>query len=127
MKRNGLRVARWSIWPVLALAAAAPVSAHHSAAAYDYTVTKAAEGTLKAFRWSSPHCAIVIVVKGADGGVSELKITSAAPAIYVRQGFKPDDFKAGDKVAVSWHPGRADSSIGVLNSLKLKDGRTFKE
>lgn len=112
---------------VLVLAVASPAGAHHSAAAYDYVKTLSATGTIKTFRWSSPHCSVVIAMKDAAGKTTELSITSAAPVVYARQGFKADDFKPGQKVSISWHPGRSDPNIGVIVSMTLSDGRTFKE
>jgi hypothetical protein len=112
---------------ILVFAAASPALAHHSAAAYDYTKTETAVGTIKTFRFASPHCAMVVAVKRADGKVTELFITSAAPMVYARQGFKSEDFKAGDKLSLTWHPGRNDESAGVVVSMTLKNGRTFKE
>lgn len=111
----------------LALAVAPSAWAHHSAAGYDYTKTESAEGTIKTFRWASPHCAMVVSVKDASGKVTNLSITSAAPIVYSRQGFKPDDFKPGEKLLLTWHPGRTDTSTGVAVSMTLKNGRTFKE
>lgn len=112
---------------ILAFAAASPAWPHHSAAGYDYTQTEMAVGTIKTFRWASPHCAMVVMVKDASGKVTELNIISAAPSVYARQGFKAGDFTAGDELSLTWHPGRSDQSIGVVVSMTLKNGRTFKE
>ena len=112
---------------ILALAVVSPAWAHHSAAAYDYTKTNAAVVTIKTFRWASPHCAMVVAVMDAGGQETELFITSAAPLVFARQGLKPNDFNTGDKLSLTWHPGRTDESIGVVVSLTLKDGRTYRE
>jgi len=126
MKSNVLPAIRLA-GAILVFAIASPALAHHSAAAYDYTKTHTAEGTIKTFRFASPHCTMVVAVKGAGGKVTELFIISAAPIIYAHQGFKPEDFKTGDKLSLTWHPGRGDESTGVVVSMTLKDGRTFKE
>ena len=112
---------------ILSFAAASPAWPHHSAAAYDYTKTQMAAGTIKTFRWASPHCAMVVTVKDAAGKVTDLNITSAAPSVFARQGFKPEDFKTGNELSLTWHPGRSDASTGVVVSMTLKNGRTFKE
>ena len=126
MKSNELLAIRLA-GAILFFAVASPALAHHSAAAYDYTKTQAAVGTIKTFRWASPHCAMVIMVKDAAGKATELNITSAAPSVFARQGFKPEDFKAGNELSLTWHPGRSDASTGVIVSMTLQNGRTFKE
>jgi len=104
-----------------------PAFAHHSAAGFDYTKTLSADGTLKQFRWASPHSTALVEVTGADGKPADLSFISVAPSGYVRQGFRPGDFKPGEKVSISWHPSRTGGQVGVLATMKLADGRTFKE
>ena len=112
---------------MLLLAISAPISAHHSAAGYDMSKTLSAPATIKEFRWGAPHSAAVFVIKGADGKPQELNVASATPATFVKQGFKPRDFKVGDKVEITWHPSKSGNLGGSLDSMKLPDGRTFKE
>jgi hypothetical protein len=106
---------------------AAPVSAHHSAAGYDLTKTLSAEATLKEFRWSAPHSAVVFVIKGADGKPQEVSMASASPASLIRQGFKPRDFKPGEKMKITWHPSKNGAIGGTLKTMKLSDGRSFND
>jgi hypothetical protein len=47
--------------------------------------------------------------------------------MFVKQGFKPKDFRVGDKVEISWHPSRSGATGGILSTLKLPDGRIFKD
>jgi len=105
----------------------APAFAHHSAAGFDYTKTLSANGTLKQFRWASPHSSALVEVTGADGKPVDMSFISVTPSAYVHQGFKPGDFKLGQKVAISWHPSRTGGQVGVLATLKLQNGRIFKE
>jgi hypothetical protein len=111
---------------MLLLAVAAPVSAHHSPAAYDMNRTMSAPATVKEFRWGAPHSSAVFLIKGANGKPEEVVMVSSTPATFMKQGFKPRDFKVGDKVEVTWHPAK-NGSGGQLDSMKLPDGRTFKE
>lgn len=104
-----------------------PVSAHHSASGYDMKQTEFAQATIKEFRWGAPHSAVVFALKGPKGEMQELNTTSAAPSAFVRQGFKPKDFKIGDKVEIAWHPARNGSLGGILASIKFSDGRVFKD
>ena len=111
---------------LLLLAIAAPASAHHSPAGYDMTKTLTAPATIKEFRWGAPHSSAVFMIKGANGKPEEVVMVSSTPATFMKQGFKPRDFKVGDKVEVTWHPARSGSG-GQMDSMKLPDGRTFKE
>ncbi|HEY5755972.1 MAG TPA: DUF6152 family protein [Steroidobacter sp.] len=115
------------LWPMLLMAIAAPVSAHHSFAGYDMSKTSNAQATIKEFRWGAPHSAAVFVIKGSDGKQQEVTVASAAPSMFVKQGFKPKDFRVGDKVEISWHPSRSGATGGILSTLKLPDGRVFKD
>jgi hypothetical protein len=112
---------------LLTFAIAAPVSAHHSFAGYDMTQSRTAKATIKEFRWGAPHSSAVFTVNGPDGKPEQITIASAPPTSYVRQGFKPKDFRVGDKVEIVWHPTRAGNPGGILAQIKLADGRTFKE
>lgn len=104
-----------------------PVSAHHSASGYDMKRTETAQATLKEFRWGAPHSAAIFTYKSPKGETQELNTTSAAPSMFLRQGFKPKDFKIGEKVEISWHPARNGKPGGILSSIKFSDGRVFKD
>jgi hypothetical protein len=112
---------------LMAMAIASPASAHHSFAGYDMTKTLTAAATIKEFRWGAPHSAVVLAMKGPDGKTQEFTVASAAPSMFVKQGFTPKDFRVGDKVDIGWHPSRNGALGGVLSTLKLPDGRTFKD
>lgn len=112
---------------MLLLAIAAPTSAHHSAAGYDMSKTLSASATIKEFRWGAPHSAAIFVIKDGNGKPEELTVASATPAMFVKQRFRPRDFKVGDKVEITWHPSKSGNIGGILATMKLPDGRTFKE
>jgi hypothetical protein len=112
---------------MLAMAITAPAWAHHSAAGYDMTKTLTAEATLKEFRWGAPHSAAVFMIKGADGKTEVMTVAAAGPAMFFKQGFKPRDFQVGEKMEISWHPATSGQVGGTLASMKLPDGRLFKD
>ena len=85
---------------ILLLAISATTFAHHSGAGYDMSKTLSASATIKEFRWGAPHSAAVFAIKGTNGSAEELTLASAAPALFVKEGFKPRDFKVGDKVEI---------------------------
>jgi hypothetical protein len=106
---------------------ALPVFAHHSAAGYDMTKTETAQATIKEFRWGAPHSSAIFVLKGPKGEQRVLVTSSAAPNIFLRQGFKPKDFQVGDKVEIMWHPTRNGTDGGILARIKFADGRVFTD
>ena len=110
---------------ILGAGLAAPVSAHHSFSGYDMSKTLSAPATLKEFRWGAPHSSVVFLIKGADGKPQEVSMASASPASFAKQGFKPRDFKVGDKMTITWHPSKSGAVGGTLATLKLPDGREF--
>jgi hypothetical protein len=112
---------------MVAMVMTAPAWAHHSAVGYDFSKTLAADATLKEFRWVSPHSSLVVVIKGPDGQAEEMTVTSATPAVFAKQGFTPKDFKVGDKVKITWHPAKSGHLGGALGTMKLPDGREFKD
>lgn len=112
---------------LLMMAMVAPVWAHHSAVGYDRSKTIGAHATLKEFRWGAPHSTAVFEIQTAGGKVQEITVASAAPSMFFKQGFKPRDFKAGDNMDITWHPARSGIPGGQLASVKLADGRTFKD
>ena len=111
----------------MAMTLALPASAHHSFAGYDMSKTLTAQATIKEFRWGAPHSTAVMVIKGPDGKPQEITVQCGAPTMFVRQGFAPKDFRAGDKVDIGWHPSKSGAPGGVLASMKLPDGRAFKD
>jgi len=106
---------------------ALPAFAHHSAAGYDMNKTETAQATIKEFRWGAPHSSAIFIVKGPKGEPQELVTSSAAPAMFIKKGFKPKDFKIGDNVEIAWHPTRSGTPGGILSSIKFNDGREFKD
>jgi hypothetical protein len=50
---------------------------------------------------------------------------SATPGAFARQGFKPRDFRVGDKMKITWHPSKSGAVGGTLATITLADGRKF--
>lgn len=112
---------------VALLAIAVPTWAHHSFAVYDLKQTKSAEGVIKEFNFGAPHSTATFIIKDANGKTSALTLQGAAPAALSRAGFKPRDFSKGTKVEISWHPVRNGGPEGALVTMKLPDGRVYKD
>lgn len=106
---------------------ATPAFAHHSAAGYDTEKTESAQVTLKEFRWGAPHSAVVFSVMQANGQSQDIPLASASPAAFIKHGFKPTDFKVGNKMEITWHPTRSGKPGGILVTIKFPDGRIFND
>jgi len=121
---------RWDRKSLFVLAAAAlgvpAVHAHHSAAAYDTTKTLSLAGTLKEFDFSAPHVGVRVVYTNDKGEPTEMLVSTVAPAMILAQGFKPKDFRKGQKIELTFHPYRSGAVGGDLVSMKLEDGRLLQ-
>jgi len=104
-----------------------PATAHHSFAPYDMTRTLSAPAVIKDFHWGAPHSAASFVIKDADGKEQILTLQGAAPGMMARAGFNPRDMRRGLKVEITWHPLRSGARGGTLMSMKLPDGRVYKD
>jgi hypothetical protein len=99
--------------------------AHHSFAAYDQAVTKSVTGILKEFDWNAPHSSMTVAFTDTSGKADEVSVTTGAPASISAQGFKPRDFKVGQKATMTWHPNRNGVPGGELVDFTLEDGRVL--
>lgn len=112
----------------LALALAvvgSPAAAHHSVnAQFDVARFVSLTGTLTQLELINPHSYIHLDVKNADGKVEKWDIETGTPAALRRMGIAPREaFKVGTSYTVRVHPARNGTTIGLLNSLTLPDGR----
>ena len=122
---NRLQPVATALFLALSAFTMTPALAHHSFAAYDQTVTKSVTGTLKEFDWNAPHSSMTVAFTDATGKTDEVSVTTGAPATISGQGFKPRDFKVGQKATMTWHPNRNGVPGGELVDFTLEDGRVL--
>jgi len=103
----------------------APASAHHSYAAFDRTRESQFKATVKSFLWTNPHSLLIVSAPGSDGTMTDYHIEMNGPGYLVRNGWKRDSLKAGDKITVTVHPLRDGSPGGDLVRVTFPDGRTL--
>src|ERR1700722_6138342 len=60
--------------------------AHHSFAMFDTTHPKEIVGTVKEFRFVSPHTILIVQVKDENGEVADWVLEGGAPGLLVRAG-----------------------------------------
>ena len=115
--------ARASLIVVIAVLSA-PIWAHHSTSLFDPNKRVTLSGTVSTVFWGNPHIYINLEVDGA-GGQAQWSIISGTPSLNVRNGWKYDDVKVGDKVTVIVNPARDGRQEGILDEITLADGRTI--
>ncbi len=100
-----------------------PALAHHSTAGYDPTHQKTLVGTVKKFYWTNPHMFIYLLVDDGKGGTEEWTVECGTPNINIRNGWKVDIIKPGDKITVLMNPARNGTMDGQADTVTLADGR----
>jgi hypothetical protein len=107
------------------LATGAPASAHHSFAMFDGLHPKEISGTVKEFRFVSPHTILVVTVKGEDGVEKDWILEGGAPGLQVREGLTSKSLKPGDEITVTINPLHSGAEGGSYQpaQVKFKDGR----
>jgi Family of unknown function (DUF6152) len=109
---------------ILAIAAIAPATAHHSAVQFDFTKTVSYKGTVKEFAAINPHMRMLIEVKDAKG-TREIKFEGHSTNNMYRSGYRKGMVKVGDVVTVNAAPLRDGSEGGYAVSVTLENGEFF--
>jgi uncharacterized protein DUF6152 len=100
-------------------------SAHHSFAMFDAQHPKEISGTVKEFRFVSPHTILIVGVKGEDGVEKDWILEGGAPGLQVREGLTSKSLKPGDEIVVTINPLHSGAEGGSYQpaQVKFKDGR----
>jgi len=93
---------------------AAPVTAHHSTAAFDGEKVVVIEGEVTQVRWINPHASFKLegTAEGGPDGLWTIEMT--APNVLINSGWKRNSIRPGDKVTVYANP--------LHNAITLNDG-----
>src|SRR5712691_318744 len=82
------------------LLAAGSVLAHHSPVMFDRAKKQTLTGTVKEFSWVNPHASIQLDVRNPQGATEVWGVEMNSPNNLVKQGWKSNIVKAGDKVSI---------------------------
>ena len=106
-------------------AASGAAMAHHSFAMFDAEHPIEISGTVKEFRFVSPHTILVVEVKGKDGASHEWILEGGAPGMLVRSGMTAASLKPGDEITAKINPLHSGADGGSYNpqAVKFRDGR----
>jgi hypothetical protein len=111
---------------LLCCTAAMPLAAHHAATVFDRDKTIVVEGTVREFRWTSPHAWILLDVP-RDGAAGTTASTPAdqwafegtSLAVMVRNGWNRSSLRPGDRVRVQAAPRKDGTHGGEFLSVTL--------
>jgi hypothetical protein len=106
---------------VLIISRGIPSTAHHSAAAQDFTKRVEMQGVVKSWEIMNPHGKLVIQVTDTKGTRAIELETHSRNNVY-RAGYRDGMIKAGDKIKVYIAPNRDGSDGGYLVAFETADG-----
>ena len=112
---------------MLALAAAAAATAHHSYAMFDADRSISITGTIKEFQWTNPHSVTWVSVPGAGGKEALWAVEGRSPSELSRMGWNRKSLKPGDHVSILLHPLRDGRTGGGFIEVKLADGSVLSQ
>jgi len=100
--------------------------AHHGFdTEYDAKKKVKLTGVVKQVAWTNPHMRVYIDVTEQDGKVTTWNLELTSPNRIRRQGWGPNDLKAGDKVEFEGYGGKVVESRGSLLSIRKEGDSTF--
>lgn len=109
----------------LVLLVAGTAAAHHSPVMFDRSKKQTLTGTVKEFAWTNPHASIQLEVPNAEGKTEVWGVEMNSPNNLVKQGWRSNSIKFGDKVSIVVNPLRSGEHGGAFVSIKLPDGRVL--
>jgi hypothetical protein len=103
------------------LAAAAPVSAHHSAAAkYDASAPITLTGTVAQFAWRNPHCFLYLDVDAGAFKGRRYVVEMSSAGVLGNAGWSRSQLAAGDVVEIMVLPARAGTPAGLCRACAMR-------
>ena len=95
-----------------------PAAAHHGFDT-EYSAKKKVKlaGVVTQVAWTNPHMRVYIDVTDSGGKVTNWNMELTSPNSVPRQGWGPNDLKAGDKVDFEGYGGKVVESRGSLLSI----------
>jgi hypothetical protein len=101
------------------------LAAHHSPVLFDRSIKETLLGTVVEFVWVNPHASIQLDVVNESGATERWGVEMGSPNSMVKNGWKSNIVKPGDKVTVVVNPLRSGEHGGIFQSITLADGRTL--
>jgi len=107
-----------------ALAAAAPLAAHHSTAMFEWgKELPMKNATVEKWEWTNPHTFLHVVVKERDGQEHKWALEGMSPNHLIRYGWSKNSVKPGDKIDLTYYPLRDKRRGGFNVTITKPDGK----
>ena len=106
------------------VAATGSAAAHHSIAMFDQAHPVVLIGTVREYRFTSPHAMIVLEVKGSDDHPAIWSLEGPSPNSLTWDGWSNKTLRPGDEIRLTIEPMRSGASGGSWDPRKasFKDG-----
>ncbi|MGX7895315.1 DUF6152 family protein [Tsuneonella sp. HG222] len=105
-----------------ALAATAPLAAHHSFAMFDRAKPIKIKGKVREFQWVNPHTWIQFTVM-QNGKPVEWSIEGRSPNVLARRGWSRKALQPGDDLTLTIYPLKNGKPGGAIVLVEFADGR----
>jgi len=106
----------------VALLFARLVSAHHSTAIYDSEHPVELAGKVVEWKFTNPHCIIVMDVVAADGSVQRWNVEGGNTSGLFRNGWTPQTLQPSDEIIVTVRPLRSGAFGGNYSNPRRGNG-----
>ncbi len=113
------------IGALLVVAAAQPLSGHHSfAAEFDTSKPVTLKGTVTKLEWANPHIWVYLDVKDDQGSLQHWQCEGGPPNTLTRNGWTTNSLKPSDQVTIDGVLAKDGSKTCNARTVKLPDGRS---
>jgi hypothetical protein len=110
------------------VALSSTASAHHSfSAQYDSSKPVQMSGTVTKVEWTNPHARLYIDVRDDSGQTANWNFEMASPNILVRNGWKQNTVKIGDRITVSGYLARSGNHMAIAGTVADATGKPLFE
>ena len=96
--------------------------AHHGSADYDVGREVVVEGTVKQWRWSSPHTWVMLTVTRPNGAVEEWSGEGPPLQWAEARGWSKATLKPGESVRLVMYPSRREVHGGLVKRIERPGG-----
>jgi hypothetical protein len=97
-------------------------SAHHGWVDFNEQADVTVEGTVTAFYFVNPHCAVEFDVKNDSGQIQKWEGEFASKQELLRKGWNAASLEAGDKATFTGHPAKNGSLAIHVVKIRLASG-----
>jgi hypothetical protein len=94
--------------------------AHHSFTMFDNEHPMELQGTLREFKFVSPHTSIFLTVQNPDGSTTDWNLEGANSGTLIRAGWSRQTIKPGDELIMTILPLRSGAPAGSWDEKKIK-------